>query len=171
MKMFKYIKNNQGVTLIEVLITGIIASIVITGIYIFVDFSGEKTAEITALMKLQQESSVISEMFMRSIRKANHICVGTSTTAPNADMDNELIITTRDSNGASIDKFEISTNSLKLNDNVYLTSYLCTFNTPASHFKVFLNGKHIEFYLSLYKNVHGRDIYLTQTIGDVRCKN
>ena len=169
--MFKFTKNDKGATLVEVLVAGMVGVIVIGGIYFFVRVSGGQTSIMAAQLKLQQESSLISELFMRSIRKSNHICVDMNTTTPISDIDDVTMIRTFDADGVLIDKFEISTTSLKLNDDFYLTSYLCLFKTPATHFKVFQNGKHIELYLSLYQKVHGEDIYLTQTIGDVRCKN
>ena len=169
--MFKFTKNDKGVTLVEVLVAAMVGVVVIAGIYLFVHVSGGQTAIMAAQLKLQQESSLITELFMRSVRKSSYICVGNGTTPPTSDIDDVTTISTFDADSVRIDKFEFFINSLKLNDNFFLTSYLCIFKTPASHFKVFQNGKHAELYLSLYQKVHNKDIYLTQTIGDVRCKN
>ena len=169
--MFTLIKNDKGITLVEGLVATLVGIVVIAGIYLFVHVSGGQTAVMAAQLKLQQESSLINELFMRSVRKSSYICVGNKTTTPTSDIDNVTTIRTFDADSVLIDKFEFFINSLKLNDNFYLTAYLSTFKTPASHFKVFQNGKHAELYLRLYHKVHGKEIYLTQTIGDVRCKN
>lgn len=171
--MFKFTKNDKGVTLVEVLVAAIIGVIVVAGIYFFVHVSGGQTSVMAAQLKLQQESSLISELFMRSIRKSSYICVGNSTTAPAGDIDSVTEIRTFGVDSLPIDKFTIASNVLKLNDNKYLTSYLCEYKTTSniSHFKVFKDGKHAEFYLSMYIPIQGDTIYLTQIIGDVRCKN
>ena len=171
--MFKFTKNDKGATLVEVLVAGMVGVIVIGGIYFFVRVSGGQTSIMAAQLKLQQESSLISELFMRSIRKSSYICVGNSTTTPTSDIDNVTEIRTFGPDSLPIDKFTIKSNVLKLNDVKYLTSYLCKFKTASktSHFKVFQNGNHAEFYLSMYMPVQGENIYLTQIIGDVRCKN
>jgi Tfp pilus assembly protein PilW len=165
-------KNNQcGITLVELLVAGAVGLVVAGAVFFFVSFAGNGTRELSAIQQLEQESSLITEVFMRTVRNGNFICAGTSTTPPTADQDNLASITIRAKNNSVIATFGVDNDSLEMNGNRYLTAYLCKFRNPQSHFKVFQNGKHVELYLSMFKNAGGDTTYYTATIGDVRCKN
>jgi hypothetical protein len=121
--------------------------------------------------QLQQECSIINERIMRSVRNGDFICINTNTFAPATDSNVGKITIRKADTSTVAATFQITGDSLIMDGTRYLTGYLCRYATPASHFKVFQNGKHVELYLSLYQ-IMGRDtFYYTRTIGDVRCKN
>lgn len=167
----KLFPAQAGVTLVELLVASTIGLVVGGVILTTVSVAGRSTRQATLTQQMEQESALISELFSRTVRNGNFVCVGTGTTPPDADTNNVSVITVRNAAGAAIAKFDISGDSLELNDSKYLTGYLCAFRTPASHFKVFQNGRHVEFYLSMYKAMAGDTLYYAQTVGDVRCKN
>jgi hypothetical protein len=171
MTAWALLKNRKGVTLVELLVSGIVALVVVGAVFYFVSYSGEGTKQIAAVQQLQQESALISEVFMRNVRNGNFICVGTSTTAPTANTSGISTITIRDKSGNPVTTFGIIGDSLAMNGVKYLTSYLCKFRLPASNFTVYQNGKNADFFLSMYKVLGDDTIYYTQVIGDVRCKN
>ena len=120
---------------------------------------------------LEQESSLITEMFMRQVRNGAFVCAGSATTPPSADTDNVANLTIRAADSSVAHTFGISGDSLTMDGNKYLTAYLCKYKSPVSHFKIFQNGNTVQLYLSMFL-LNGTDsILYTQTIGDVRCKN
>ncbi|MBN1131149.1 MAG: prepilin-type N-terminal cleavage/methylation domain-containing protein [Chitinispirillaceae bacterium] len=163
--------NRSGVTLVEVIIAGTVTAVVLGLIFYAVSFSGTATSRMMALQRLQLESSLISELFKQNVRNGSFICAGTGSAAPTADVDNLTDITVRNSDGSQAAYFRINGTTLEMNNSRYLTSYLCDFSTPATHFKVFQNGKQAEFYLSMYTTAGGEPIHYTATIGGLRCKN
>ena len=170
MQPLPLLNNRKGFTLVELLVTSIIALVVVSEVFYFVSYAGGGTKKVIILQQLEQESALISDVFMRTVRNGNIICVGNSTTAPAADSSTTRI-TIRDKRDSVVASFGIVGDSLSLNGNKYLTSYLCNFKSPVSNFKVYQNGKNADFFLSMYK-ITGQDtVYYTQVIGDVRCKN
>jgi Tfp pilus assembly protein PilE len=164
--------NQKGITLVELIVTSAVTVVVAGAILYFVSFTGDGTNQIRAMQQLEQESAIISELFLRNVRNGNYICANADLLPPNANVDNLTKITIRagDEAHTAVATFEISGSSLLLNGSQYLTAYLAELKTP-SHFKVFQNGKHAEFYLCMSKKVGNDIIDYTQTIGDVRCKN
>jgi hypothetical protein len=171
MRLFSVIKSSKGVTLVELLVTSAVTLIVVGGVFFFVSYSGAGMKQIATLQQLEQESALISELFMRTVRNGTIICVESGMSAPNENTFNVSAITIRDKSNNAIASFGIKGDSLTMNASKYLTSFLCRFKIPASNFTVYQNGKNADFYLSMYK-IAGQDTaYYTQVIGGVRCKN
>jgi hypothetical protein len=163
--------HERGLSLVELLVSSVVGLVVFGAIFTLISLTGRSTKQIAALQQLAQESTLISEKFVRSVRNGNVICTGASTAAPSADTNNVSQITIRNASLTALYSYGISGDSLALDGSKYRTGYTCQFRSPASHFKVFQNGKHVEFYLSMYKVVARDTISYTQTTGDVRCKN
>jgi prepilin-type N-terminal cleavage/methylation domain-containing protein len=165
------LKNNRGFTLMELMVAGTVGVIVAGTIFYTVSFAGNGTRQVQVLQQLQQESSLVTEMFLRTVRNGDFICVGNATGAPTQDTNNVASITIRARDSSVAATFGISSDSLRMNGSRYLTGYLCLFRSPVSHFKVFQNGKSVECYLSMFNIIGDDTVYYTQTIGRVRCKN
>jgi len=165
------IRSERGATFVEVLIAGGIGIMVAGAIFYFVSYAGQGTQQIQTLQQLEQGSSLITELFTRTVRNGTYVCVGSQTVAPSADTDNVSQITIRSKDSAVVATFSIVNDSLTMNGTRYLTSYLCGFRSPLSHFKVFQNGTTAECFLSMF-SVNSLDTtFYTETIGEVRCRN
>lgn len=163
--------SRAGATLIEVLVAGSIGLIVAATIFYSVSIAGQGTQQLQAMQQLQQESSLITELFTRTVRKGDFVCVGSATTAPTADTNNLSQITIRAKDSSVVATFGISSDSLQMNGNRYLTGYLCHYRNPLTHFEILPNGKTAECYLSMIQLFGNDTVYYTQTIGEVQCKN
>ncbi len=165
------IRNERGATLVEVLVASGIALLAAGAIFYFVSFAGQGTQQLQSLQQLPQESSLITEAFMRNVRNGTFVCAGSQTTAPASDTDNLSQITIRNKDSAVVATFGIVNDSLTLNGTLYHSGYLCWFKSPTSHFKIFQNGKTAECFLSMFAAIGADTTYYTQTIGEVRCRN
>ncbi len=165
------ININRGVTLVELLVTLAISTIVVAGVFSIVTFSGTKTSQINALQQLQQESSLISELFTRNVRNAAFVAAGTGTTAPLVQT-NANSITTRATDGTIVSQFSFANNQFIMNGNPVLTSYRCAVaGPPASGFIIFPNGTYVQLNLSLSTVINNENVNYTITVGGVRCRN
>ena len=171
MRRLSFSINEQGATFVEVLVAGGIGVVVAGAIFYFVSFAGQGTQQVQTLQQLQQGSSLITELFMRTVRNGTFVCAGTQSTAPASDTDNLSQITIRSKDSAVVATFGIANDSLTMNGTKYLTSYLCGYRTPLSHFKVFQNGTTAECFLSMFAATGLDTTFYTQTIGEVRCRN
>jgi Tfp pilus assembly protein PilW len=169
--IIRHASGERGITLIELMVASAVGLVVVAAVFAVVTYAGIGTQRLKSVQQLQQESALVSEVFMRTVRNGNFVCVGNATAAPTADAAAVAAITIRGKDSSVVAEFGIDNDSLEMNGNRYLTAYLCRFRTPASHFTVFQNGKHVAFYLSMFKAQGGDTTYYTQTIGDVRCKN
>jgi Tfp pilus assembly protein PilW len=165
------ILGEQGATFIEVLLAGVIGLLVTGAIFYFVNFAGQGTQQIQALQQLQQESSLITELFSRNLRNGTFVCAGSQASAPTADTDNLTQITVRKKDSTVLATFGIANDSFSMNGTRYLTAYLCGFRSPLSHFKIFQNGKTAECFLSMFTSTGSDTVFYTQTIGELRCRN
>jgi prepilin-type N-terminal cleavage/methylation domain-containing protein len=174
-------RKRNGMTLIEVVVASAITLILTAVIYSFFVYSSKSVRRLTAMQLLQQESAVVAERFMREVRNGSFICAGDLTAAPSADTDYVLAIRIRNSsnnlstgivkNGAALQivKYNASNTEISRED---LTNHLWRPTTSDStHFTVFQNGEHAVLRLYMRRPMGGDTLYLTQTIGDVRCKN
>lgn len=93
--------NERGATFVEVLVAGGIGVVVAGAIFYFVSFAGQGTQQIQTLQQLEQGSSLITELFMRTVRNGTYVCAGTQSTAPASDTDNLAEITVRNKDSPS----------------------------------------------------------------------
>jgi hypothetical protein len=163
--------GQNGFTLVEALVAGTVGLVVAGTIFYAANLASSGMQDIQAQQQLEQESSLITETFVRAVRNGNYICVGNATASPGADTDNVASITVRAKDSTVATTFTISGDSLQMNGNRYLTGYLSRYRTPLSHFKVLQNGKTALCYLSMIQVLGSDTTYYTQTIGEVQCKN
>lgn len=165
--------NSRGVTLVELMVTGVAGAVVVGAVFFFVNNTGNGINRIRALQQLQQESSLITGFFERNVRSGHVVCQYDSATPPvTGDVDNVPIITIRQNNtaGTPIATFQLSGDSLLVNGSRYVSSYLVKIKS-GSHFKVFKDGNHAEFFFTLSKKIGNEDVEYTQTTGGAQCKN
>jgi Tfp pilus assembly protein PilE len=172
--------RQSGVSFVELLTAVAIAGILGIVIYTFIVFSSGTVRRITAMQLMQQESSVITEVFMRDVRNGSYVCVGSTPLPPEFDTSGITNITIRgtDSTGADSvilvsltiagEKFIRATNNT---DSTMLTSSLWANPDRPNCFKVFQNGDHVEFSLNLQRTSGDDTLFLANIVGDVRCKN
>jgi prepilin-type N-terminal cleavage/methylation domain-containing protein len=170
------ITNRRGISLVELLTAMAVGSILAGVVYTFIMFSSKTLRKITAMQLMQQESSMISEVFMRGVRNGSFVCVGNDTLPPAADSNNVLNIMVRDADSSEMASFSIENNFFMYNWHLgtnaqILSKNLYELGNTSNHFKVFQQGDHVEFYLNLHRTVGDDTVFLSQTVGDVRCKN
>ncbi len=172
--------NNRGLTLVEVLVTGIISVIIMGATVSFITFSGRATDQINALQVLQQESSMISELFFRTVRNRNHIVAigsgGTEIRADTIDIIGATHIRVKDQQGLfSHTDFRIRNNVLEISDSANgsfrpISTRLCIAENP-SNFNIVSAGMRAQLQLTLEHTIDGTAHSYTTTLGGVRCQN
>lgn len=173
--LIRYIDNEKGVTFIEALVTAIIGTIVIGGVSVFIGTYSWTTKEMTALQILQQESSMISELFTRNVRKGRFVCIPGATDCP----DNNGIAKTATSIqihnvDGTILEFKISGNTLSFGSGANfrnVSTRLASVDSLNSSFEVMPLGIGATLAFILELDMNGDTIQYTETIGSVLCKN
>ena len=168
--------NTKGVTLVEVLITLIITAFLATAVLAFVNISGKTTDELAAQQVLQQESSMISEHFLRYVRRGSTVA-GWENGAfiiPNNDtLDTKYIRINYPDPNDNIE-FQITTNTMQVTEGGTtrnISTRLCAAQNSSSIFTIHPNGKGVKLTLTLeYATKKTTHLYTTTT-GNVRCKN
>lgn len=79
LKIKQLLENNSGMTLVEVLVTGIIAAIVIGSAVIFFGFTGNRLQSVITDTQFGQESNFIIEHIARNVRSGGTINIPVAT--------------------------------------------------------------------------------------------
>ena len=175
--MNSQLKNTNGVTMIEVLVTAIIGAVVAAAVVVFVNISGTATDEMAGMQVLQQESSMISELFLRTVRSGRRVgkfVTKDSCLVPGNDTlitDEILIIYPNPNNNIQI---KISGNKMEMikanGTTKNVSTRLCTTEDPST-FTIQPYGEGIRLALTLEYARKEKTHTYTTTIGSVRCKN
>ena len=173
--MRKKNKNTKGLTLVELLVSLIIGAFVAGAVLTFVSISGRSTDEMAALQVLQQESSMISERFLRSVRGGSTVCAmkdGNCTIPGNTTL-SATHIRVNFPNPADDIEFKIVNNEMQIikgSTTRNISTRLCSSKNPST-FAVQPFGQGVQLTLTLeYARKETKHIFTT-TIGSVRCKN
>ena len=163
--------------MVEVLVTAIIGAVVAAAVVVFINISGTATDQMAALQVLQQESSMISELFLRTVRSGR--IVGKYVTKDSCSVpgnftietDNILIIYPNPNNNIQI---RISSNAMEMikadGTKKNVSTRLCTTKDPST-FTIQPFGEGIRLALTLEYARKEKIHTYTTTIGSVRCKN
>lgn len=168
-------KNEKGVTLIELLVTSVVSVILVGAVIVFIKVYGWTTEDMTALQILQQESSIISELFMRTIRKGDYVCSYGAAECPNStgisDTTSHIVITNRD---GSIKEFRMSGNNLSygtVGNYKNVSTRLLNVEGQNSSFIIMPLSKGATLIFTLVLIQNSDTITYTETVGSVLCKN
>ena len=171
------LKNNKnGVTLVEVLVTAMIGAVVAAAVVTFVNIAGRSTDEMAALQVMQQESSMINELFLRKVRGGRSVCDMTTglPVLPGAAVVASSRIRITYPNAIDNIEFQIINNvlSIRVGGGAFrnLSTRLCTTENP-SQFQIQPFGEGIKLTLTLEYARKGKNYTYTTTIGSARCKN
>ena len=174
------IKNTKGITLVELIITLIIAAFLGMAVLTFVNISAKTTDEMSAQQVLQQESSMISEHFCRYVRRGVTVSGwrhGAFIIPEDDTIQVEYIRVNYPDSSYNLEfKIDGDLGELQIikgtNKPQNISTRLCTAENTTSFFIVYPpNGKGVTLTLTLeYKTNRKTHIYTT-TIGSVRCKN
>ena len=173
--MRKKIQNTKGITLVELLVALIIGAFVAGAVLTFVSISGKSTDEMAALQVLQQESSMISERFLRSVRGGSTVSAmkGGSWTLPDSSTLDATHIKVNFPNPADDIEFKIVNNEMQIikgSTTRNISTRLCSSKNPST-FAVQPFGQGVQLTLTLeYARKETKHIFTT-TIGSVQCKN
>jgi len=160
--------NRRGVTLVEALVTLIIASIVFSGAFFLVSQYNRMIKENMVSQQLQQEGAVITEIVSRTVRNGKYVTVHPNTTAPDEIKDSVKNIDVYYPGGGSAN-LQINNNTL-IKDNSPIVAFSCEL-TDKTCFKVYPNGSRISISISLEKTLNEKTYTYTTIIEEVRCKN
>jgi type II secretory pathway pseudopilin PulG len=171
--------NKKGITIVEALVASIISAILMGAIVSFVSFSSRATDQINALQVLQQESSMISELFFRAVRNGNKVVQmngGAEVEAGSTGINGASHIRVKGAIGLLKDiDFRIINNTLEIDDSangIYRTAStrLCIARNPSS-FNISPYSKGAQIELTLEDTISGTPYTYTTTLGGVRCQN
>lgn len=172
------ITDRKGISLVELLVAMVVAAMLGMVIYTFIMFSSKSLRKITAMQMLQQEGTVVSEFFKREIRNGSYITVGAiDTEPPQNDTTPVYEIRVHDPAGSIRASFAIQNNHFianwhaALTDQRILSEHVWEGADTATAFMVFKHGEHVRFHLNLFRSVGDDTLFLSQMVGDVRCKN
>ena len=178
--MYSKFQNTKGLTLIEVLVTAIIGAIVASAIVTFINITSSSTGEMAALQVLQQESSMISELFLRKVRAGKSIWHFSESEdcfkePGGTEVDNISRIRVNYQNSDDDIEFKIDDedNTFKILENKNesnISTRLCG-SGSASKFTIQPFGEGVQLKLALEYGRKGETYTYTETIGSVRCKN
>jgi len=168
--------NKRGVTLVEVLTAMAVGAIISALVYSFIMISSKSMRTIAAIQLMQQESSLISEIFMRTVRNGSFVTVGTDTVPPKTDTAGVTEISIFSPRGKqssiSIDKETIYfVEDWSANTQAKILSNHLWQGAGPNSFTVYPNGDHVSFTLNLFRTVGDDSLFLSHTVGDIRCKN
>lgn len=169
-------RDEKGLTIVEALITGIISAIVLGAAFTFVTFSGRGTDQINALQVLQQESSMISELFFRAVRNGSQVVEINSGNEIKADSVAITDVNHIRIKGAQDVDFRINNNMVEIDDNGdgnfrIVSTRLCTAESPNSLFNVMPYSRGAQIQISLQHSINDIPYTYTTTLGGVRCQN
>jgi|GEM_PF-3404270 len=176
MPLYIKIRNTRGVTLVEVLITAIIGAVVAAGIVTFVSISGRSTDELAAIQVLQQESSMVSEVFLRSVRTGQYICKvdGGTCEKPAGDTLPATHIRINYPNAGDNKEIKLSNNMMEIinsdGSKKNISTRLCTTENTSS-FTIQPFGEGVKLTLTIEYARKGKNYTFTTTIGSARCRN
>ncbi len=168
-------KDKKGVTLVELLVTSVIGVIIAGAVFSFVTFSGKATDEMTALQVLRQESSMISEVFMRKVRLGTGVCEvdGDGCVVPGDNTEEASHIRVYSQGGTNIE-FRISGGNtiLEMKEGVgSFRNISGRLGNSGSKFIIQPFGYGVQLQIILESKVYNKSYIYTETIGSVRCKN
>ena len=169
--------NTKGITLVEVLITLIIAAFIAAATLTFVNISGKSTDELAAQQVLQQESSMISERFLRSVRRGESVgeMKGGNCIIPESiPIDDVTHIRINYPNQNNNIEVQIVANMMQITEGGKtrnISTRLCTADISASTFTIQPFGRGVKLILTLEYTTKKDKHTFTTTIGSVRCKN
>jgi Tfp pilus assembly protein PilE len=171
-----HLRRSRGITLVEALTALSISAVLAGVIYSFILFSSKTMRKMTAMQLMQQESSLISEVFMREIRNGTYVSVASTKVPPDKDTANIKSIQIRNADSTARTSFQISGNKFIINWHLgssaqILCDKLWEGGDTPNRFTVYQNGDHVDFYINLCRTIGDDTLYLSQTVGDVRCKN
>lgn len=169
------LKDRKGVTLIELLVTSVISVILLGAIIVFVKVYGWTTEDMTALQILQQESSIISELFMRTVRKGDYVCAYGAADCPNSTglpiTTSHIMITNTD---GSTMEFRITGNNLSYGtagNYKNVSTRLLNVEGQNSSFVIMPLSKGATLIFTLVLIQDNDTVTYTETVGSVLCKN
>ena len=169
--------NTKGITLVEVLITLIIAAFLAAATLAFVNISSKSTDELAAQQVLQQESSMISELFLRYVRRGSKVAGwdGSAFIIPTTNPLDVKRIKVNYPDPTKIVEFQIFDNMMQITEGTRtrnVSTRLCTAKNTKSIFTIAPpNGKGVRLTLTLEYTTKITTHLYTTTIGSVRCKN
>jgi len=170
-------KNKNGVTLVEVLVTGMIGAVVAAATVTFVNISGRSTDEMAALQVMQQESSMINELFLRKVRGGQSICnmesgmcVKPDSTAVGSSYIRISYPNPNDNIEFKIANTMLTMITLSTGKTQNLSTRLCTTENPSA-FLIQPFGESVQLTLTLEYARKNKNYTYTTTIGSARCKN
>lgn len=170
--MYLQIKNSKGLSLVEVIVTAIIGVIVAAAILTFINITGNTTNEMAAMQVLMQESSMISEQFLRLVRRGTTVSTDNGTTPENGTLPAKHIKINY-TDDSSIE-FKITKNTFQIiegDETRNISTRLCSADTLQSGFTIQPYGRGVTLTLALEYSTQ-KDTYIyTTTTGSVRCKN
>ena len=162
------INTNRGFTLVEAIVTLILASVVFSGAFFLVSEYNEMVKESLTSQQLQQEGAIITEVVSCTIRNGKYISIPPNVTAPDEIKDNVKNIDVHYPGGGSTN-LQIKDNML-LRDNIPIVAFSCQLSNKTC-FKVHTNGSKVSTTISLEKVLNGKTHIYTNIIKEVRCKN
>lgn len=162
------INTNRGVTLVEAIVTLIIASVVFSGAFFLVSEYNEMVKENLTSQQLQQEGAIITEIVSRTVRNGKYITVHPEVTAPDEIKDSVKNIDIHYPGGNSTN-LQIKDNTL-MKDNIPIVAFSCQLSDKTC-FKVYTNGSKIGVTILLEKTLREKTYTYTNIIEEVRCKN
>lgn len=173
--IYSNLKNQNGITFVELLVTTVISVAILGAVLVFTKVYGWTTEDMTALQILQQESSVISELFMRTVRKGDYACAFGAAECPDGtgvpDTTSHIIITNYD---GTTTEFKISGSNLQYSTSGSFKNVSTRLLNVADQNSSFIvmplsRGATLAFTLIL---IQGNDtVSYTETVGSVLCKN
>lgn len=170
-----HLKNQNGVTLVELLVTSVISVIIIGAVIVFTKVYGWTTEDMTALQILQQESSVIAELFIRTVRKGDYVCEFGAADCPNSDglQDTTSHIAISNIDGSTTE-FKISGNNLSygtVGNFKNVSTRLLNVAGNKSSFVIMPLSRGATLIFTLILVQDNDTITYTETVGSVLCKN
>ena len=169
--------RQSGMTLVEVMVAGVIAAILVGGIFTTFSAIGTTTQEVTTLLQLGQESGYIDDYVSRWIARG---CSVTTVPAPSSaqeyDTADTLIIYIYDTSGAQIKKFFLTSDTLFEDSARMVTPYRADFDTSMA-FVVYCGGAYagpvrfVDFTYRLHTRIGGRTYFHPLSKVAAACKN
>jgi Tfp pilus assembly protein PilE len=168
-------KNSRGISLVEAVTALSISAVLAMVIYSFIIFSSKTMRKMTAMQLMQQESSLISEIFMREVRNGTYVSVESNKKPPESDTANITSISINNADSTVRKSFKITGNKFIIDWHGTSPQVICEnlweYADTANTFTVYQNGDHVDFRINLCRTEGDDTLYLSQTVGDVRCKN
>lgn len=168
-------KKNKGITLVEILVTAMIGVIIAAAVISFINITGKSTDEMAALQVLQQESSMITELFLSTVRSGSSVSDGSGAVPENDTLrtDPAHIIISYPTPKSDVE-FKIEDNIIQIiqdGNPQNISTRLCTADDTKSSFTIQRYGRGVKLILTLEYTRKNKNYRYTTTTGSVRCKN